>query len=144
MPDPHMPDLMDIYPVAEKAPEKIRTPTGKPLSALTVEAVLAGEIIPQDIAITPEALHLQADVARAAGRHTLVHNFERAADLVNVPQHVILETYELLRPGRAPDARTLLAQADMLRREYGAAHVATMIEEAASVYERRGLFQKRY
>ncbi|SCW69438.1 diol dehydratase small subunit [Ancylobacter rudongensis] len=135
---------LDLYPVAEKAPERVKTPTGKPLSALTLEAVLAGEIGAEDIAITPEALMLQAKIARAAGRATLAENFERAADLVGVPQELILDTYELLRPGRAGSAQELLDRAALLRRDYGAERVATLIEEAAAVYTRRGLFVKRY
>ena len=35
-----------------------------------------------DLAIHPEALLRQAEIARAAGRPTLAQNFERAADLV--------------------------------------------------------------
>ncbi|TCK30225.1 propanediol dehydratase small subunit [Ancylobacter aquaticus] len=135
---------LDLYPVAEKAPERVRTPTGKPLSALTLDAVLSGDIGAEDIAITPEALMLQAKIARAAGRATLAENFERAADLVRVPQELILDTYELLRPGRAADAQQLLDRAALLRRDYGAARVAALIEEAAAVYARRGLFVKRY
>ncbi|MDQ0347134.1 diol dehydratase small subunit [Ancylobacter vacuolatus] len=135
---------LDLYPVAEKAPERVQTPTGKPLSALTLEAVLAGEIGAEDIAITPEALMLQAKIARAAGRETLAANFERAADLVGVPQELILDTYELLRPGRAGNAQQLLDRAALLRRDYGATRVAALIEEAAAVYARRGLFVKRF
>ena len=135
---------LDLYPVAEKAPEQVKTPTGKPLSALTLEAVLSGEVGNEDIAITPEALILQANIARAAGRATLAENFERAADLVRVPQDIILDTYELLRPGRAGDAQQLLDRAALLRRDYGAARVAALIEEAAAVYTKRGLFVKRY
>lgn len=135
---------LDLYPVAERAPEQVHTPTGKPLSALTLEAVLSGEVGAGDVAITPEALLLQARIARAAGRTTLAENFERAADLVRVPQDLILDTYELLRPGRARDAQQLLDRAAQLRRDYGAERVAALIEEAAAVYTRRGLFVKRY
>lgn len=134
----------DLYPVAEKAPDQVRTPTGKPLSALTLDAVLSGEVGAEDVAITPGALRLQARIARASGRPTLAANFERAADLVAVPQALLLDTYELLRPGRAPDAEALLARAALLRRDYGAGPVADLIEEAAGVYARRGLFVKRY
>lgn len=137
-------DLHSLYPVAEKAPELVTTPTGKPLSDLTVEAVLAGRVKPEDIAITPQALLLQAGIARSVERHTLAQNLERAADLVSVPQDLILETYEMLRPGRAESAQALREQAQMLRRDYGATHIAELIDEAAQVYERRGIFTKRY
>jgi propanediol dehydratase small subunit len=135
---------LDLYPVAEKAPDRVRTPNGLKLSDLTVEAVLEGRVKPEDIVITPEALRLQAQIARDDGREALARNFERAADLVHVPQDLLLDTYELLRPGRAPGAEAMRARAEMLRREFGAERIAALIDEAATVYERRGLFAKRF
>ncbi len=52
--------------------------------------------------------------------------------------------YELLRPGRAGSKDELLKTAKELRDIYGAAGVAAFIEEAAEVYERRSLYNKRY
>ena len=49
------------------------------------------------------------------GRPTLAQNFERAAELVNVPQDVIMQVYELLRPGRARTKQQLLRCRRMLR-----------------------------
>ena len=125
-------------------PERVRTPTGRSLADLTVDNVLAGTVTAADIAITPEALRLQAEIARAARRETLARNFERAADLVTVPQAIIFEVYELLRPGRAKSADELRAKAEDMRRQYRANHVAALIDEAAEFYERRGLFSRRY
>ena len=133
-----------MYPLAEKMPERVTTPTGKPLSDLTVDNIMSGAVTAADVAITPQALRLQAEIARAAGRETLARNFERAADLVNVPQAVILDVYELLRPGRAKNAAELRARAQDMRKQYQAEYVARLMEEAADVYERRGLFSKRY
>lgn len=133
----------DLYPLAENAPNRVKTPTGKPLAAITLDAVLAGNVTAADLAITPEALHLQAEIALAGGRRTLAENFHRAAELVVIPQSVIMETYEMLRPGRA-DLETLHAQAEFLRSTYKAELLADFIEEAAAVYERRGIFTKRY
>ncbi len=48
--------------------------------------------------------------------------------------------YELLRPGRAKDKAPLLEAARKLRDEYKAERMARFVEEAAEVYERRGLF----
>lgn len=132
------------YPIAEKAPERIKTPTGKPLSAVTVDNVLAGEVSAADLAITPEALLLQAEIARASGRAALAVNFERAAELVGVPQEILLQTYEMLRPGRARDRHSMLEQASRMRREFKATRIAALIEEAADVYERRRIFAKRF
>jgi propanediol dehydratase small subunit len=94
--------------------------------------------------ITPDALRQQAEIARAAGRPTLARNFERAAELVDVPQDVILRIYELLRPGRAKGKADLLEAAQLLRGTYKAEGMARFVEEAAAVYERRGLFSKRF
>jgi propanediol dehydratase small subunit len=135
--------IKDLYPLAEKAPDCVKTPTGKSLADITLDAVLAGDVTVADLAITPEALHLQAEIALAGGRHTLAENFHRAAELVTIPQEVIMETYEMLRPGRA-DRKTLHAQAEVLRSTYKAELLAKFIEEAAVAYERRGIFAKRY
>jgi glycerol dehydratase small subunit/propanediol dehydratase small subunit len=98
----------------------------------------------EDLRITPEALTAQGEIARDAGRPTLAQNFERAAELVNVPQDVIMEVYELLRPGRAKSKEQLLAAAGRLRADYGASGVADFIVEAAETYEARGLFTFRF
>ena len=134
----------DIYPLSEKAPELVRTTTGLPLKDFTLEAVLEGKVGAADLAITPEILRLQAGIARASGRDKLAENFERAAELVAVPQDLLLSTYELLRPGRASSPTVLRERAQALRKEFGAERIATLIEEAADVYDRRGLFSKRF
>ena len=134
----------DLYPLSEKAPEMAVSASGTPLDRLTLEAVVSGEIGPDDIRISAEALRLQGAIARDAGRDRLAFNLERAAELVAVPQDVILETYEMLRPGRLTDPRLLSARAEMLRRDYGAHAIATLIDEAVAVYTRRNLFRRRY
>ena len=83
-------------------------------------------------------------IARAAGRDRLALNLERAAELVAVPQDIILETYEMMRPGASPMPRLLAERAEMLRRDYGAHSIAALIDEAVAVYERRNLFRRRY
>ena len=132
------------YPLAEKRPELVHGRGGKPLAAITLDAVVSGELTLDDLSITPEALRQQAEIARAAGRATLAANFERAAELTDVPQDVVMAVYELLRPGRAKDKAPLLEAARTLRETYGAARMAAFVEEAAAVYERRGLFTYRF
>ena len=61
-----------------------------------------------------------------------------------VPEALLLRVYELLRPGRAKDREELLAVAAELRAAHGAELNARLVEEAAELYERRGLFRKRY
>ena len=132
------------YPLAEKRPDLARTRRGKKLEDLTLAAIEAGEVALEDLRITPEALRQQAEVARDAGRPTLGRNFERAAELVDVPQDVILRIYELLRPGRASGKADLIEAASLLRNTYKADKMASFIEEAAEVYQRRGLFSRRF
>lgn len=132
------------YPLAETHPDSVRGPRGKRLSDITLDAVLDGSVTMEDLRITPEALLAQAEIARDAGRATLALNFERAAELVNVPQDVVLRVYELLRPGRAKSKAQLLEAAAELRGQYGAEGIARFIEEAAETYEERGLFTFRY
>ncbi len=133
-----------LYPLGERHPDLLLTGTGKPFESLTVESLCAGESSQDDIAISAEALSLQARVARSTGRPQLARNFDRGAELVGVPNHVILEIYELLRPGRASGIDVLLDAAAMLRRDYGAERIATLVEEAARTYESRGLFRRRF
>ncbi len=132
------------YPLAENRPDLVRTRRHKPLEDLTLPAIMAGEVTLEDLRITPRALRLQAEVAEAAGRPAIARNFERAAEIVDVPQDVILGIYELLRPGRAKSKAALLEAARTLRETYGAGRMADFIAEAAEVYERRGLFTYRF
>ncbi|HNB25496.1 MAG TPA: diol dehydratase small subunit [Alphaproteobacteria bacterium] len=132
------------YPLAEKRPDLVRTRGGKTLDDLTLAAIEAGEVSLEDLRITPQALRQQAEIATAAGRPTLGRNFDRAAELIDVPQDVILGIYELLRPGRAKGKSDLLDAARLLRDTYKAHKMAAFVEEAAEVYERRGLFSARY
>ena len=132
------------YPLSEKRPDLIRTRTGKPLDAITVEALKAGAVGMDDLRITQDALLMQAEIAEAAGRPRLGSNFQRAAEMVDVPQDFLLKAYELLRPGRAKSKQELLDCAKTFRETHKAERVAAFLEEAAEVYERRGLFQFRY
>ena len=97
-----------------------------------------------DFGITADGLRLQATIAERAGRPNLAQNLRRGAELVEIPDDVLLEFYELLRPGRAQSAADLRAAANKLRDMYGAKETASLLEEAALVYERRGIFQRRF
>jgi propanediol dehydratase small subunit len=132
------------YPLSENRPDLIQTRTGKKLDAITVEALKSGAVTIDDLRITQDALLMQAEIAEAAGRPRLGSNFQRAAEMVDVPQDYLLKAYELLRPGRAKSKQELLDAAKTFRDTYKAERVAAFLEEAAEVYERRGLFQFRY
>lgn len=132
------------YPLAENRPDLVKTARGKALDDLTLKAVEAGDVTLEDLRITPQALQDQARISDLAGRPTLARNFERAAEIVDVPQDFVLKVYELLRPGRAKTKDDLLAAAKTLRETYGATQMADFVTEAAEVYERRGLFTYRF
>ena len=140
----HDPLAVADYPLSEMRPDLIRTRTGKSLDQITVEALKSGAATMDDLRITKDALLMQAEIAEAAGRPRLGANFERASEMVDVPQEVLLNAYELLRPGRAKSKAELLDAAKAFRESYKAERVAAFLEEAAEVYERRGLFQFRY
>ncbi len=132
------------YPLAENRPDRVKTAAGKGIDDLTLDAVEAGRVTLEDLRITPAALRQQAEIAEAAGRPTLARNFERAAELVDIPQDFLLRVYELLRPGRAKTKAELLDAARQLRDDHKAAAMAAFVEQAAAVYERRGLFTYRF
>jgi propanediol dehydratase small subunit len=140
----HVSTIAEDYPLAEKRPEEVRSLSGKPMAEITLDAVIEGRVTLDDLRIGPDMLRRQADIARRAGRPTLAQNFERGADLVCVPQGVIMRAYDLLRPGRAKSRTELEAVARELREAHGATTIAAFIEEAAEVYDRRGLFRFRF
>ncbi len=120
------------YPLAEKHPERLRTPSGLGFEELTLEALLEGRAGMDDLRVTEEALRMQAAIARAAGRRQLAENLERAAELTRVPEREILRIYEALRPGRAT-RHSLEELAAMLEREYQAFRTAALVREAAEI-----------
>jgi propanediol dehydratase small subunit len=126
------------YPLASHRPELLRTPTGKRLDEITMEAVLAGEVSAEDLRIAPETLRLQAQIADSVGRPQLGQNFRRAAELTALPDEKVLGFYNALRP-RASTKQQLIMIAEELERDYSATLCAGLIREAADVYERRGI-----
>jgi propanediol dehydratase small subunit len=144
MGDEKLDNLNEIYPIGEKQPQRVRTRHGHQLSELTLDNLLAGGVTASDFGITADGLRLQAMIAEQAGRANLAQNLRRGAELVEIPDNVLLEVYELLRPGRAQSSEDLRAAAKNLRDTYGAKETASLIEEAALVYERRGIFQRRF
>jgi len=132
------------FPIAETRPSEVKGKRGMALSELTIEAILEGTVGLDDLQITSEALLQQAEIAKSAGRKTLSENFERAAEMNNLPNSEVMEIYELLRPGRAESMSTLLGAAKKIRNKYQAERLAKFIEEAAEFYDKRGLFKKRY
>lgn len=132
-----MADLKLTYPLAESGPGEAHTSSGRRVSEIALDAVVRGEITPDDIRVSPEVLRLQADFAQAGGNPQLADNLRRGAELVAFSDEELLDLYESLRPGRA-SAAELDALAGRL--EAGAATLcAAMVREARAAYVRRGL-----
>jgi propanediol dehydratase small subunit len=126
------------YPLGENERNTITSKTGKRLDDITLDAVKAGAVTAEDIKISKEMLRRQGQVAMEADSAPMARNFERAAELVDVPDDVILNMYNMLRPNRATKAE-LLAMADELGTKYHAKTCAKLVLEAAEVYEKRGI-----
>lgn len=124
------------YPLGEKRPELLKTPTGKNLKEITLDKVMDGSVNSGDVRISPETLELQAQVAESVGRDAFAKNLRRAAELIAVPDERILQIYNALRPYRSTK-QELLEIADELRNKYSACINADFIKEAAEVYEQR-------
>ena len=91
-----------------------------------------------DIKISKEMLFEQGQVARSADNEAMAKNFERASELVDVPDDIILGMYNKLRPNRSTKAE-LIAMADELEKKYNAHSCAKLVREAATIYEKRGI-----
>ncbi|MGA4670683.1 diol dehydratase small subunit [Propionibacteriaceae bacterium Y1923] len=125
------------YPLGEKLPDRITTPTGKSLSEVTYEDVISGKVGADDMRISKETLELQAQVAESVGRPTLANNFRRAAELIAVPDEKVLDVYNALRPYRSTKDE-LYGLASELESQYQCTISAKFIRQAADVYEKRG------
>jgi len=126
------------YPLG--AQMDVLSKTGKRQSEITLDAVNRGEITPEDIKISKETLLLQGQAAKESGRSHLGQNFERAAELVDIPDDLLLEIYGKLRPYRATKSE-LLDIADMLTTRYNAPMCAKLVTQATQIYEKRGILK---
>lgn len=129
------------YPLSVNRPDLLRTPTGKPLSEVTMAAVLAGDIANEDLRVSPATLQLQGEISASVGRRQLAENMRRAAELTALPDDEVLEIYNALRP-RASSGQRLAEIADRLETVYTAPICAALVREAAQVYETRDLLAR--
>ena len=125
------------YPLGTNRPDLVATPGGVPLDAVTLGALRDGTIDGRELRATSGTLRLQAEVARAAGRTPLAQSLERAAELANVPDELLLAVYTALRPGRATATELAEWAATLERHEANA--TARFVREAAQAYGERGL-----
>lgn len=129
---------MSNYPLGQNEADTITSRTGKKLSQITLDEVKKGNVTADDIKISSEMLNRQGQVARDVDNPQMAANFQRAAELVNVPDDVILNMYNKLRPNRSTK-RELLLLAQELLEKYQAPHCAKLVLEAAEIYEKRGI-----
>jgi propanediol dehydratase small subunit len=125
------------YPLSAGPRNAVRAASGKRLSELTLEAVLAGDVTADDMRVAPETLALQADFAEQGGNPQLAENLRRGAELVAFTDDELLRFYEMLRPGRSSGAELDELAATLAER--GAERCAAMVHEARAAYVRRGL-----
>lgn len=126
------------YPLGEYEKDKISSKTGKRLIDITLDEVMKNHISSDDIKISKETLSAQGQIAKEAGNAPMELNFARAAELVDVPDDVILKMYDKLRPNRSTKLE-LVKMAQELLEKYNAKNCARLVMEAAEVYEKRGV-----
>jgi propanediol dehydratase small subunit len=117
-----------------------RSKTGKRPEDITITSILNGEIGAEDIKISKEVLQYQGEVARKSGRPQVDENFKRAAELVDIPDELIFEIYNKLRPNRATK-QELMELAHLLSHKYKAYNCAKLVSEAAQIYEKRSILK---
>ena len=89
------------YPLGAHEADNITSKTGKKLSQITLDEIKKGNIHPDDIKISKEMLAKQGEVAKQNDNPAMAANFQRASELVDVPDDVILKMYNKLRPNRS-------------------------------------------
>lgn len=129
------------YPILQKHPDWVKTPDGRPVSQIDVSTVQRGEVENKDIRISREMLLMQAEVAESAGKPQVAENFRRAAEMTDVPDELVIQMYDKLRPNRAT-YQELCAMADTLENRYQAPRCAKLVREAARIYQKRGILLK--
>ena len=125
------------YPLAASGRDAVGGAGGRTVSELTLAAVLAGEIGPDDVRVNPGTLRLQAGFAEQGGNRQLAENLRRGAELASFSDEELLRFYEMLRPGRS-SAAELDSLAGTLE-ERGAVLSAALVRDANAAYVRRGL-----
>ena len=126
------------YPLGEYEKDTITSKTGKKLTDITLDEVLKGHVAADDIKISKDMLRAQGQVAKEADNIPMEKNFERAAELVDVPDDVILKMYDKLRPNRSTKLELVMMAKELLEK-YNAPNCAKLVMEAAEVYEKRGV-----
>ena len=126
------------YPLGEFERDSIRSKSGKKLDDITLQEVLNGNITAEDIKISKDTLVKQGQVCIEDDNPVMADSMKRAAELVDVPDEVILSMYNKLRPNRATKMELVMMAQELLEK-YKAPLCAKMVLEAAEIYEKRGI-----
>ena len=118
----------------------LKSKSGKSIDQITSYEVINGRVTGEDIKISKETLRLQGEIARQEGRTQLGENFERASELVDIPDEELLIIYNMLRPNRSTKEE-LLNKAKEIRDKYNAIACSNLIMDAVNVYSKRGILK---
>lgn len=129
------------YPLYEKHPQLIKTATGKSISEISIEAIMAGNIDAGDCRISYDTLEYHAQIEDDLGNTQMAETLRRSAEMTKIPDERIMEIYNALRP-RVSTRDDLEAIVEELESEYGAVVNAQFIKEAIEVYEKRRMFKE--
>ena len=110
------------------------------LEDITLEALRNGTVAASDLTIRRQTLLDQAALADSRGYPQLARNFRRAAELTLIPNDLLIETYEKLRPYRATYYQ-LLALSQEIAARYDAPETGDYIRQAAEAYKAKGLLK---
>ena len=128
------------YPIMEKCSENVRPVSGRSIDEINIENVLERKLTLEDGRISRETLRMQAQIAAEAGYKQISENLIRAMELVSVPDEVVLDTYNAMRPYRATKDE-LMEIAETFEKEYNSPSTASFIREAAAVLEKKKMLK---
>jgi len=107
---------------------------------MTLKALREGRVAASDLSIHAETLDRQARLAEERGYRQLARNFRRAAELTRIPDAMLADLYERLRPRRASYPE-LLALAQEMAALHDAPETGSYIRDAAEAYRAEGLLR---
>ncbi|ATD55048.1 diol dehydratase small subunit [Clostridium chauvoei] len=127
------------YPLSEND-FNIKSKSGKYLKDISIDEVIKGNITGEDIKVSKETLKIQGEIAKKEGRDQLGENFERASELVEIPDDELLIIYNMLRPYRSSE-NELLQKAKEIKVKFGAIRCSELIMDALKTYKKRGILR---
>ena len=133
--------LNQIYPLGEKRPDLVKTPTGKELNDISIKNIVSDNLQPEDCRISSKTLEQQAQIADLAGNSQMAENFRRAAEMTRIPDEEIILIYNALRPYRSTKEE-LIKIAEHIENKFQACINAKFIKEAAENYDKMNRLKK--